>query len=208
MKQRCKNRGFSLLELLMVLAIMTFLITTGTMVSNSVYQSSILSADVETLANELARASLDSVRTNRPIQMRFYRFADQMDSNMPPGISAYQTLTLDPEIRSYRQLSKIRFLSQGVSLYENTAASTILTLPQKQPFTGQSSGKVSDPPLPTISPYTYYEFEFRPDGSTNLPKDKTWGLVLFFGEQVARDTAPRNYRALGLNPFTGAVKLY
>lgn len=208
MNQQCKSRGFSLLELLLVLAIMTVVMTTGSMVSNSVYQSSILSRDVETLANELARASLDSIRTNRPIQVRFYRFTDQMESNMPPRVSAYQILTLDPETQSYRQLSKIRFLSQGVSLYENTAASTILTLPQSQPFTGHGSGKVSDPPLPTIAPYTYYEFEFRPNGSTNLPKDKTWGLVLSVGEQAARNATPRNYRALGINPFTGAVKMY
>lgn len=215
MELRSRHRGFSLLELLAVLAIATILMTAGSMVTASILRSSQLTSDIAKLADELSLSSLESVRMNRPIRIRFYRYRDPLFPDSPARVQAFQTLTLDSQSGSYIEQSRPSFFGQGIAIHESTDASTLLTLPENKPVTGGNASSddiVTDPELPQIAPYTYYEFEFRPDGSTNLPKDSPWGIVLAHfregGPTSSGKAVPKNYRALGINPFTGMVKRY
>lgn len=207
-------RGFSLVEMLVVLALIAILITLGSQVSTSVLRSTELSTEAAELADELSRASLESIKRNQPVQFRFYRFVDEFASDQPL-VRGYQILNLDSETGSYRELERIRFLKSGIAIHESTEASTILTLPERSPVTRPESSdlsdsldRVSDPELPAITPYTYYQFEFRPDGSTNLPKDQAWGLVITYHKDGVIGEVSRDFRALGINPFTGTVERY
>ncbi|MDF1815338.1 MAG: Verru_Chthon cassette protein D [Verrucomicrobiales bacterium] len=193
--------GFTLTELLLVLALISILMAGGTMVTTSVSQSSMISRDSDMIANELSRASLEAVRMNRPVHFRFYSYTDSLTSHQPL-VQAFQTLSIDPETGQYRELGKIRYLSRSVVVHRNPDASTILSMPERK------AQRDIDPDLDQIRPYTWYGFEFRPDGSTNLPKDKTWGLVIALHNEGKPFQVPKNYRAIGINPFTGAVKRY
>lgn len=212
---RLRQRGFSLVEMLLVLGIAAVLMTTGSMITSSLLRASQLTTDSNKLADELARSALESVRTNNPIRVRFYRFSDPLFPDSVPRVQAFQTLTLDSQSGSYIQQTDLSYFGRGIAIHESVTASTLLTLPENAPVSGGGANAediVTDPELPQIAPYTYYEFEFRPDGSTNLPKDSPWGIVLaHFREDEATspdEAVPKNYRALGINPFTGMVKRY
>lgn len=203
-----RAHGFSLIEILMVMAILTVLMVSGSLISSSVQRASQITQDITILADDLSKASLEAIRINRPIHFRFYRFTDPIVDSRSI-VQGYQTLVLDPESRSYIQLEKIKRFAQGIAIVDNAMASTILSLPETRPVTRSGPNVITDPELATIAPYSYYEFEFRPDGSTNLPKDKAWGIAIAFHlESIATGGVPDGFHALGINPFTGAVTVY
>jgi hypothetical protein len=53
---------------------------------------------------------------------------------------------------------------------------------------------------------TYRSFRFRPDGSTDLPKNEQWYLTLVADEGAS--PTPKNFFCLQIDPFNGTIRDY
>ena len=69
---------------------------------------------------------------------------------------------------------------------------------------------IAHPELEGIGNYEYIAVEFRPNGSTNLPRDtvpQTLTLIPVIASDYPSQT-PKDYQVIRIQPETGAVRLY
>ena len=73
------RRGFSLIEMLVVVTIIVMLLALATPALTRTLQSSQLAAAGETLVGAIAEAQQAAIANNTPVEMRFFSYKDTMD---------------------------------------------------------------------------------------------------------------------------------
>ena len=199
------SRAFTLVELLVVMAIVAMLLALVGNTFRSSMKTQTLSAMATRLGNDLSYAAQWAAKENRPIEVRFYQFEDKLN----PGtttIKGYQLLSTDPATGKKVPIHEISKLEGAVIISSNPLFTTISN-------TGNGGIKpysaTLDPDL-GLGDYKYFGFSIRPDGSTTLGKNATWSVTMVNDPPKGTTSSlpATDYRSVVINPFTTAVKIY
>ncbi len=225
------SRGFSLIEMLVVITIVVMLLALATPALTRTMQSSRLSAAGEAMVGSLSEAQQTASSTNTPVEMRFFSFAEDLEQT--------------PVFHSY-QLFKITQVNQGgaggaVLMQEvMTPVGNLVRLPEGIIIPQDSTlsgaiftvgGGVKDTKQGSTTGYsgvsgaTYNAIRFMPDGTcltvgadtrggmavTTTPPNLSQNcFTLTFGSGAAVTLAnlPKNFFIIQIDPYTGKVRSY
>ncbi|MBB5033323.1 Verru_Chthon cassette protein D [Prosthecobacter vanneervenii] len=226
-----RSRGFSLIEMLVVITIVVMLLALATPALTRTMQASRLSAAGEAMVGSLSEAQQTASSTNSPVEIRFFSFAEDQDQS--PVYHAYQ-------------LFKITQVNQGgnggaVNIQEvMTPVGNLVRLPEgiiipaDDTLSGAiytKGGGVNDTKPGSSSGYSgvngakYNAIRFMPDGSclvvgaatqggmavTTTPKDLSkncFTLTFGSGTPVTQANLPKNFFVIQIDPYTGKVRSY
>jgi uncharacterized protein (TIGR02596 family) len=202
--------GFTLIELMLVVVVMILLLgISGDFFSNTM-RSQQLAATARLLAADLDHAVLLAQKENRPVEVRFLRYAlpgslgkTGPEASMNNQIRAYQFAVLTgfdaankPE---YRVLSEVNRFPQGIVAMPGGEYSSLTLLPTRSP--GLKDTRIG----PT---YTFVAYQINPDGTTTLPHNPRPVITLVEEERLKANKLPPNYRSVTIDPDNGQTRLY
>jgi uncharacterized protein (TIGR02596 family) len=203
------KRGFSLMELLIVMAIIALIVALGTPVTLRVIQSSRMTSSADTLNNRLTQYQQEAIASNEPIEVRLYKFKDRNDVS---GLTLFRAVQFfhdapsssDPNTPVATALTKPFILDTGVSMVESSQLSTLLTaLPSQTPSDPSEFPQEYDS-------VTYVSFKFLPDGSTTLDptNGKLWFVTVAQSQFATNTTPPPDYVTIQVDPYTGRTRTF
>ncbi len=196
------QRGYTLVEMLMVLAIVVSLFAVAASGFKKSWESQELRATAIQVANDLSLASQTAARLGKPVQVRFYKYQAIELATEKPQFYAYQLLLRDPLTNLLVPLFEMQRF-QGTTLMSSFERfSSIASRPVK-------SQKFD--PAPGIGDYEYVTVEFRPNGRTNLDPTapEPWTITLIpvtWADRIGE--TPKYFQTLSIDPGTGAVRIW
>lgn len=213
-KQLCSRRAFTLIELLITMAIMIVLLGLVAPSVAPLIRSSNLNKAASMITDELNKARQLALTQNKDVEVRFYK----LPSKTSPSDLQYRAFrcfaaTTNNSTRS--PLSPVRYLPEPIIFATDpdksgNIVSTILDIGNTS-RSGLTSGSES---IPSAASATYISFLYRPTGGTSLaPVDTStgnWYLTLY-AENMPKtpDTGiPANYFTAQIDPVTGHVRTY
>ena len=218
---RRRTRGFTLVEVLVVLALIGMLLFMTVPGLKDVFKGSKLTATADQFANDLALARQAAIRENTPVEVRLYRFPDPNAKN-EERFAAYQFYSLRQDLNTPSDytteriarpvLEKMRYIPAGVVMLESVQWSTILTDAKIRKDTELVRGLV---PGAKETQAEYRAFIITPDGETSLERSgaKHWYLTMVNEQDVQKaqnleSIKPSNFICLQIDPFTANVRRY
>jgi len=195
-KARRGPGGFTLLELLVVLAILLVLAAVTLPAINSAMSGTNLSRAGVTVADTVLRARQEAVARSREVQVRFYNFS----SAQAQGWRGIQIFRIEQTAagRSTVAATRIAFLPEGTIISSNSALSPILFADPSLQGTTNLSG---------YGTTSYAGFRYRPTGELSGEVNAT-NNFLTLQNVTARGNPPANYYTLQINPVTGKVTVF
>ncbi len=224
------KRAFSLVELLVVVAVIAIVAGFAVPAVTTMVRGSQLSQSSQLLSDQVALCRQLALSRNRPMQIRFYKFADTetpgevADTPDSGAFRAFQIFEVF-ENGAAVPVNKIQRLPNNVIINEGKF-STIIQKECQRPRIGKgqtSDLKDSDPEMPDTSVkknYYYMAVLFKPDGSTDLPTLGTpvgsptvgdrWYITLHGTNEKGNGAAdiPKNYFTMQIDPVTGTTRSY
>lgn len=201
------RRGFTLVEMLVVIALMALLMAFVGLTVPASLASQQLSASARQMAADLDHAALLAQRDSKPVEIRFYKCRE------PGGLGvaqyrAYQVGQIigwdadgKPEIRFAGEVQR---LPGGVVLVPGAPHTTLIT-PQNEKDSAAGDQDLEEA-------YQYVAYQIRPDGGTNLPRGtgvKTaLTLILEPSSGVLPTQLPADFRTIVIDPLNGSVRSY
>ena len=195
-----KGFAFSLIELLVVMAIIALLMALSAPVLNSVLLGTQLARSGQLVHDQLALAAQLSLSHNVPVEVRLYRYTEPNAPEPREGTAAIQLFEIQDD-GSAVPASPVRFLPEAFFIYDQETYSNISGLLPLQ------DGEI---PIPRVGTnYHYRRFFFRPDGTTDLTEYDFMGKPPYL--TVARRTVgtevPANYYTIQIQPETGHLNV-
>ena len=210
------RRGFSLIEMMVVLGVVGLLLAMSAPNLFSLLTSTSLSGEGSVLRNQLTYAQQIAVSKSSDVEVRFFKYAEAASAQPDERFRAYQLYQYNRE-GDMEAISEFFKIKAPVAV--NEELTTIL-----DPSMGAQSGKeqIYGSTAPTAGKATvalggeggqqsvdYVAFRFRPDGSTDLKhragSNDTWYITLVQGETNVEESDPPNYLCLQVNPYNGQV---
>jgi uncharacterized protein (TIGR02596 family) len=203
-KQFGNRNGFSLIEMLLVIAISVLLASMSFPAYLSISKAGDLSNSANLMIDDLNLARQTAVSLNRQAELRIYRLSTVSNAS-DSEYRAVRVFIYDQGGTSATPYGLIRYLPGNVIISNNASWSSILQLSGSSATNESFNG--SD------STGTYEAFRFRPDGSTDLPalasSSTSYTLTLVPNTSVNQTgSLPSNFFCLQINPATGIINTY
>lgn len=211
-----KNRGFSLIELLVVMAIITLVIGLLVPAFSSIGRAQALTSGGSAIIDSLTSARQTALAQNRVVEVRFYKRRENPGYPADPVANAekfrsFRSVIYDDQVRHYRPLTAIQNLPAGVIIAEEAEFSSLL-----HPYTDTvPSRKLDKESLPGGEGEVEFQcIRFRPTGGTDLPpagtpdNDKWFLTVKYESDPVVEGKPARNYVTAMLEPVSGRVRTF
>lgn len=183
-RQQRQSRGFSLIEMMIVVGMIAIMLVIFSVGLSTSFVSGELSTTARQLARELDHGAQLAALRNRSVTVRFTSDLEEPDENY----QGFQIGITDGATGDFVPTSGFFRFPGSVTIHRNNRTSTLLNLAD------------SDSPE--------FEFQFRADGTTSLPKDAHWSVTLVRWEQGGDAQLPSNYRTVVINPYNGSTTLY
>ncbi len=207
-----RRSGFSLVELLMVVAIIAIISAFVIPAASSIMMGSRLSGAANQVLSALANARQTAIVHNRTVEVRFYQFGDPETPGEDPAkpetgrYRAIQAFEYD-EHGAALPVTSVERLPDGIVFDSNIALSTIFEPRQAKAFT---------PPLdaPAILPrgvgtkYNCSAVQFTPSGSTKFGLGNWFVTLHRLTDGDNLSAPPANYASVQIEAISGAVKVY
>jgi len=219
---RSRNSAFSLIELLVVCAIIGVIIGFTIPAATTMMRGSQLTQGSQSLSDQLSLARQQALTRNRPIEVRFYKFADPEtpgeDAKEPTSwrYRAFQTFEV-LDNGAILPLGKMQILPSTVVMNEGKLSSLLDESVRGEPKKPDDK----DPEIPRISAkdvskgesYVYQSFRFRQDGTTDLPSagNAQWFVTLHGINEVVpaeSNKPPPNFFTLQVEPVSGSTRAF
>ena len=207
---RHHSPSFSLIELLVVLAIAGILATLAIPSITGMTRSYQLNATSDLVINQLALARQAALSNSRLVQVRLYYLPDygQDPAGTRTVYRAIQSFTEgDPPptgTPALTAVTKTIFFPAPVVL-STSASPNLSPLLPATPWAPVSS----DPNLPVYgNNYGYAYFHFKPDGSTDLGTGTNSMTLIMENDSSASAGLPHNYRTIQIDPAIGTARRF
>ena len=204
--QRERTGGFTLVELLVVLAIISLLAFASLPAVSSLSNSYNLSTASNDLQGVLALARQQAIALNEPVEVRFYRYSIPGFAAEPGGGSFHAYQLVEDVSTGNVLLTRVQLLPGRIVAAPSSTLSALLS-------TGTASETLSGTPppgLPASCPYQV--FHFRPDGSTDIGifsgtlAASNFLTLADITKVSSSSSTPNNYATLVIDPISGTVK--
>jgi uncharacterized protein (TIGR02596 family) len=223
-----RARAFSLIELVVVIAVLAIIAAFSVPAVTSMLQGSSLTQASQMLVDQVNLARQFALSKNTMVEVRFYRYSDP-DT---PGEDVTK-----PKEGKFRALQVFEILPSGAGVplgkLEELPNSVMLAANRDKPEDGFSSildsGKLqtsdqfkdrtayylSLPELPKgiKKQYEFVYFRFMPDGSTTLGPTSLWYVTLHgVNDRPLKEDGgtrpPPNFFTLQIDPVSGTTKIF
>ncbi len=197
--------AFSLLELLVTVAIMVLLMTLVVPAFTSMNRASGVSNGGTLVIDELNFSRQTALAQNRIVETRFYKLKGTTGSGL--AFRAFRSMLYDETGTTCKPLSAVRDLPAGVIISTDAKFSTLLSDSNPYP-----SGNLTED-LPKAPGTTYKAVRFQPSGGTPLKAMTTgsdsWFLSLVNETDRAQsDTPAANFFTVQIDPLNGRLKVF
>ena len=186
-----KRNAFSLIELLVVVAIIGILATLSVPAWNAIAEGNRMSSAAQSLSDGLRLARQLALAKNSPVEFRIFNTLPKDGGTSNYCAFAYYQLT---DSGTTNQMTRTNFLPSGTVLSTAANYSTLI---------GPNGPSYSASPA-------YNSFRFRPDGSTdlNVSSSSQWYVTIVRERDAANTTLPNNFITIKLDAFNGNVSFY
>ena len=193
-----RTAGFSLLELLVVIAIIGIVASFAIPSVSGIVGGSKLTQATDMVVGQIKFAGQVALSQNRPVEVRFYKYQDPSIPGSTNAIRAMQLLVLNPD-STRNPVTRPQKFPSPIIISDNP---TVTQLGAELQSSALGSGEKAAA-LP--AGYTYYTFQFRPDGSTTLSSGTIF-LTVQDGNRPGNP--PANFATVQIEPVTGGIRLY
>lgn len=187
------SRAFSLVELLLVIAVLALAASLIAPAFSSLLQSSEITRGGQALADEINHARQLAAAKNRVVQLRLIRVEDGS------GFNAVQIWATDPD-GSMRPQNKAAVLPQSALISDRPNVSGAIA--------ALDTGTMP-PDAAALSGREYVSFQIRPNGVVvpSMPMQNLFFTIIT--ERNAQNNAlPDNYVTVQMNPLSGTALVY
>jgi uncharacterized protein (TIGR02596 family) len=194
--------GFSLVEMIIVLAIVTMLIAVATPYTLGALQAANLSSAGDTLMQKISLVQQRALTKNEPVGLDFYYYT----KDDVKACHAIQMISYDPATNQAVPLEPPVYLAAQSALLVEGALSPMFSTNQ----TAVSTGPALLSPFQKLGA-TFHRVIFYPNGSTSLRVPlRTAYLTLISAKDYKKDltTPPPNYYTVQIDPVTGRGHSY
>lgn len=215
------RRGFTLVEVLIVLALVAMLLFFTVPGLKDVLKGSKLTSTADQIVNDFNLAKQTALKESVPVEVRFYKFRDPAARN-EERFGAYQCFKLKQDMNSPSDYTKPRVavpvfekvkpIPQGVVLVEASQWSPLVTDEKVHQDRERVRGLI---PGERDTEATYYSFVISPEGETSLDRSgaKQWYLTLVTEAEMQKAPnpmalRPNNFITLQVDPFTANIRRY
>lgn len=204
------RRGFTLMEMLVVLTVIGVLFAFSAPQLFSLLQANSLTSAGNLLKSKLSQAQQLALSKNVDVEVRFFRFSDDLQAQLTDEVRGFQFYQYDEEGDAI-PVSKFFRVQAPIVISNDNKFSTLL-----QPGVGGASPVQGNSAIPKGSGEgrknaSYVSFRFRPDGSTDLPgrspRGDTWHISLV-KEGSDQRGAPNNFYTVQIDSYNGKISEY
>jgi uncharacterized protein (TIGR02596 family) len=196
MALHAKKLGFSLLELLFVLAIGAILVGVVATSYASTMQAVAVTTSADLIRDLFSEARASAVAQNMDVEVRIYNLAPTAGAT--PIYCALQLHRVNSD-GTTPALTKILFLPQGAAIDATTTHSSLIA----------SNTQIAPPDAsdPYLNAQTRV-FHFLANGATDLAPSTTWFLTVRSATQSDPAHFPANWACVRVDPVTGRPQIY
>jgi uncharacterized protein (TIGR02596 family) len=194
--------GFSLVEIVVVVALVALIFTFAAPYTLSAIQSASISTAGDTLMLKLSQAQQRAVTDTRPTGVDFFYYT----KDGIKGCHAIQLIRYDASTNESTPLEEPVYWSDGRAVLVEGVLSPMF-LDNLSPF---STGPAESEPFKNLEA-TFNRIIFYPNGSTNLRvplRDAYLTLISIRNYQEELTDPPSNYYTVQLDPITGRAHSY
>ena len=227
-----RRSAFSLVELLVVMAVIAIVIGFAVPAANNLLRGSQLTQGSQTLGDQLAFARQMALSRNRSVEVRFYRYGDletpgeDVANRATWKFRAFQLFEI-AENGAALPLNKMVRLPKMV-IVDDDLYSTLLRTSLRGAYKN-AANDLTAPEIPVsfngISvgrSYEYTSFRYLQDGTTDLPPstkavagtgtptatEDSWYLTLIGLNDGGRNINTVNFYSVQIDPVSGVTKAY
>jgi uncharacterized protein (TIGR02596 family) len=193
---RRSSGAFSLLELIMVLALVAVLAALAAQGYSSAVQSAAIASGADMINEAFTEARANAVAQNTEVEVRIYLLSSQ--PGLPPAYTALQSHWVKAD-GTTPPASQVVQLPSWVAIDSTSARSTLIAANTEAATPDASDSRLNS---------NTRVFHFLPDGSTDLSSSTSWFLTVRAATQSDPSRFPVNWACVGIDPTTGRAQTY
>lgn len=193
------RRGFTILELLAVIAVISILGALMIPAISSIGGSRNLENAGRIVADQWNLARQEAITQNRVIEFRLYQFQDSQQPGSESAIQALQIFERDA-VTGTHPISRPTFLPPGIVISDQAALTSLVSLPPELAS--------ADDPLISRAPagYLIRKIQIQPNGTPLLPSGEKHFLTIVSSK--VKSMPPNHYVLLSISPANGRLQTF